>query len=277
MRPTGLLSNVQTTNCGNLKTQPAPGRRRLAEMHHNSVRAKNWLRVGSCVWRVLSYVGGLGEESALVDDPEHPLRRRLQAAIDEHDYSESAWYFVLSAIPLMSDPAKKSKHLSAAEFCWLLHDQALDLYGPQAGDILREWGIQSTQDFGRIVFALVDVGLINASEGDSPEQFDDVFEFDQVFHCRSRPRPSLLRFRLSTIFFVTTATAVTLAGYARLGLTGALFTVVGTLAGIIGLVCLYSAVTQGGKGRLLALAMGGFFLHAAAWLLYLLVASPYLR
>jgi uncharacterized repeat protein (TIGR04138 family) len=54
-------------------------------------------------------------------------------------------------------------------------------YGPFARMVLDGWGIQSTIDFGRIVFNLIEVKLMSRQEHDSIEDFMDVYNFDVVF------------------------------------------------------------------------------------------------
>ena len=54
-------------------------------------------------------------------------------------------------------------------------------FGPLAGHVWRAWGVRETLDWGRIVFLLVEEGLLNRQETDSLEDFRDGFEFDAAF------------------------------------------------------------------------------------------------
>jgi len=47
--------------------------------------------------------------------------------------------------------------------------------------VLQHWGIHSTEDLGDIVFALVECGVLIRQEGDSREDFRDVFDFEEAF------------------------------------------------------------------------------------------------
>jgi uncharacterized repeat protein (TIGR04138 family) len=47
--------------------------------------------------------------------------------------------------------------------------------------VLDYWGIKKTQDFGEIVFTLVDAGLMSKTEEDSLKDFRDVYDFEEVF------------------------------------------------------------------------------------------------
>ncbi len=48
--------------------------------------------------------------------------------------------------------------------------------------VLEHWGITSTGDIGRMVFTLVDVGLLVTQPGDDAgSEFNDVFTFPEAF------------------------------------------------------------------------------------------------
>ncbi len=44
---------------------------------------------------------------------------------------------------------------------------------------LESWGIKATDDFGEIVYNLIEVDLMKKSEHDRREDFDGVFDFDK--------------------------------------------------------------------------------------------------
>ncbi|HEX8903242.1 MAG TPA: Minf_1886 family protein, partial [Longimicrobiaceae bacterium] len=60
-------------------------------------------------------------------------------------------------------------------------DLALERYGPMARSVLEYWGIRDTRDFGEIVFALVELGILVKQDGDSLDDFDGVFCFADAF------------------------------------------------------------------------------------------------
>ncbi len=77
--------------------------------------------------------------------------------------------------------AEDSRHVCGRELCIGLRDFAIDRYGMLAKSVLNKWGIHCTRDFGNIIFAMVDVGLMRTTDEDCIEDFDAVFEFDDVF------------------------------------------------------------------------------------------------
>ncbi len=77
--------------------------------------------------------------------------------------------------------AIQSSHVSGQELCIGLRDYAVECFGPLAPVVLRHWGVKRTEDFGRIVFAMIDAGLLRKTADDSMEDFVGVFDFDEAF------------------------------------------------------------------------------------------------
>lgn len=76
---------------------------------------------------------------------------------------------------------KLNRHVSGIQLCWGLRDLAMQRWGLMASAVLRHWGIKSTTDFGAMVFALVNAGMLQKQQNDDQDDFDDVFEFDDAF------------------------------------------------------------------------------------------------
>ncbi|RME36334.1 MAG: hypothetical protein D6788_11810 [Planctomycetota bacterium] len=74
-----------------------------------------------------------------------------------------------------------NRHVSGRELCWALRDYALKRWGLLARTVLESWNIRSTEDFGRIVFGFIEFDMMRKQEGDSIEDFIDVYRFDEVF------------------------------------------------------------------------------------------------
>ncbi len=75
----------------------------------------------------------------------------------------------------------ESRHVSGQELCLALRDYAIERYGLLARSVLAKWGIRRTDDFGRIVFAMVDAGLMRTTDEDRLEDFQGVYDFDEEF------------------------------------------------------------------------------------------------
>ena len=83
------------------------------------------------------------------------------------------------------DASDESKHVSGQQLCLGLRDYAIEKYGRLAGTVLEHWGLYTTDDFGRIVFAMVEVGLMRKTEEDTPEDFMGVYDFAEAFNPAS--------------------------------------------------------------------------------------------
>jgi uncharacterized repeat protein (TIGR04138 family) len=77
--------------------------------------------------------------------------------------------------------ADASRHITGRQLCEGLRDLAIDRWGLMAPSVLRQWNVRSTHDFGRIVFAMIEAGLLQKQPGDTLADFDDVFDFRQAF------------------------------------------------------------------------------------------------
>ena len=99
---------------------------------------------------------------------------RLRARNDR--YNERAYLFVLAAIEYLQGRLEFRRHVSGGELAWACRDFALRQFGLFAPQVLAYWGVQSTSDLGRMVYTLVDIGLLSTQPGDRVEDFDGVFD-----------------------------------------------------------------------------------------------------
>jgi uncharacterized repeat protein (TIGR04138 family) len=82
---------------------------------------------------------------------------------------------------LTGDLDRPDRHISGQDLCIGLRDFAIEHYGLLARTVLAHWNIHRTEDFGKIVFAMVAAGLMRKAEHDSEADFVGVFDFDEVF------------------------------------------------------------------------------------------------
>ncbi len=89
--------------------------------------------------------------------------------------------FIESLGGLDAVSVQMDRHVSGEELCWGLRDLALKQWGLMAPAVLRVWGINSTKDFGRMVFALVESDLLQKQPEDQLDDFDHIYDFDREF------------------------------------------------------------------------------------------------
>lgn len=73
------------------------------------------------------------------------------------------------------------RHVSGQELCHGLRNYAIDQYGMLAGVVLNHWNVRRTEDFGRIVFGMVEAKLLRKTDEDRFEDFQGVFDFREAF------------------------------------------------------------------------------------------------
>lgn len=72
-------------------------------------------------------------------------------------------------------------HVSGQQLCLGLRDFAILQYGMLAPAVLRHWNIVRTEDFGRIVYAMIEGGVMSKTADDSVEDFSSVYDFEEAF------------------------------------------------------------------------------------------------
>ena len=107
------------------------------------------------------------------------------------DYSVEAYYFIQQGIQLASErvhgpyietaPRPGTRHVTGRQLCETLRALAIERWGYMASVVLRTWGIKSTRDFGRVVFAFVEAGHWQKTPTDSVDDFDSVYSFRETF------------------------------------------------------------------------------------------------
>ncbi len=96
-------------------------------------------------------------------------------------YKADAYEFVMQALWFTQKKLKRNGHISGKELLGGIKEFALDQYGPMAKTVIRHWGINTTEDFGEIVFNMVNSGLMRKNENDSCDEFKNGYDFDKVF------------------------------------------------------------------------------------------------
>jgi len=96
-------------------------------------------------------------------------------------YKPEAYIFILKAMRYAHTRPGRRGHLTGQEFARVIAEFVRSLYGPLAKNVLEDWGIRETLDFGRIVYDLIDVGQMSKLPEDSLDDFRDVYAFDEEF------------------------------------------------------------------------------------------------
>ena len=85
------------------------------------------------------------------------------------------------------------RHVSGKELTEGLRQFVLQEFGPMSMSVLRAWGIQRTEDFGEIVFNLVESGKFGKTEKDTRADFANGYDFFEAFGKPYEVEPAAAR------------------------------------------------------------------------------------
>jgi len=111
----------------------------------------------------------------------------------ETRYDIGAYYFLKDALDftvkrVMESNQGEHRHVSASELSHGFRDLALQEFGPMASTLLSEWGIQTCNDIGIMVFQLIQEGAFGKQDSDTQEDFSTVFNLLQSLDAPFLPK-----------------------------------------------------------------------------------------
>jgi uncharacterized repeat protein (TIGR04138 family) len=101
-------------------------------------------------------------------------------------YKDDAYEFVLEALSYTQKKRKRIRHVSGGELLDGIRDLLVEQFGPMTLRVLDHWGIKSTEDFGNIVFNLVERRVLSKTDEDTIESFRNVYDLETVFNSEYR-------------------------------------------------------------------------------------------
>jgi uncharacterized repeat protein (TIGR04138 family) len=96
-------------------------------------------------------------------------------------YRPEAYFWLLRALEFARRRFRRAGHVTGRELLEGTRLLALEEYGPMALEVFDHWGLSRSEDIGRMVFDLVEEGLLKRTEEDQIEDFAGVYDFRQVF------------------------------------------------------------------------------------------------
>jgi uncharacterized repeat protein (TIGR04138 family) len=109
------------------------------------------------------------------------VARVTEIAERDGRFNVECFLFVFEALSYAQAKFGKKRHVTGKELLEALKELALERYGPMSMSVFEHWGVETTDDFGEIVFLLVDQGLLGKTSSDSKEDFHQVYSFEDVF------------------------------------------------------------------------------------------------
>jgi uncharacterized repeat protein (TIGR04138 family) len=101
-------------------------------------------------------------------------------------YEEDGYFFVRNALDFTAKTLGKpstgaNRHITGGELLEGIRAFAIQEFGPMALTVFHTWGIRTTEDFGEIVFNLVEAGVLGKTDTDRRSDFSDGFDFREAF------------------------------------------------------------------------------------------------
>ena len=107
-------------------------------------------------------------------------------------YHREAYLFVREALDhtqrLITKNGKEPlRHVSGQELLGGIRGYALQQFGPMTLTVLDAWGVRACEDFGEIVFNMVESSLLSKTQSDSRDDFKGGYDFEDAFQKPFRP------------------------------------------------------------------------------------------
>lgn len=110
------------------------------------------------------------------------FKKLCEVVAADRRYKIDAYLFVYEALDYtVREITREKRHVTGGELLEGIRQYALKSFGVFGKVVFNSWGVKETQDFGNIVFSLVERGLMGKTESDSIDDFTEVFNFDSAF------------------------------------------------------------------------------------------------
>jgi uncharacterized repeat protein (TIGR04138 family) len=113
---------------------------------------------------------------------EDDIRRIVQA---DPRYPYEAYVFVQEALRhtqrALGRNKPDQKHVGGKELLEGIRLFALKSFGPMVPTMLEEWGVHSCEDFGEIVFNMIEYKVASKTETDTRADFKGGYDFNEAF------------------------------------------------------------------------------------------------
>lgn len=103
------------------------------------------------------------------------LQQAITLSRQDSRYPAAAFLYLMDTLREMLDARKEGDHVTGKEVCLALRQNLQKDFSLMAPDVLKSWNIVETNDFGNMVYDMVDAGLFSTSPQDSRADFVDVY------------------------------------------------------------------------------------------------------
>jgi uncharacterized repeat protein (TIGR04138 family) len=109
-------------------------------------------------------------------------------------FGRNAYFFVLDALDYTmlqlgrDELTGEERHVGARELLAGIQEYAVDQFGAMASLVFEQWGARTSEDFGEVVFNLIDAGLLSRRPQDTRLDFIGAADFMRAFAEKRRER-----------------------------------------------------------------------------------------
>src|SRR3569623_1578631 len=101
-------------------------------------------------------------------------------------YHREAYVFLREALEFTQKSISRAnknqvRHITGQELLNGICEYGLAVFGPMTITVLEEWGINSCEDFGHMVFLMIENNFLRKTDQDRPEDFKCGYNFDEAF------------------------------------------------------------------------------------------------
>jgi uncharacterized repeat protein (TIGR04138 family) len=116
------------------------------------------------------------------------IRKEIILSGRDNRYKVEGYSFVLQGLNFYYVKTGEKRHFTGNELARGFIEFAHKQYGPTACDVLKSWGIHTTDDLGHIVYNLIEIKLISKNEKDALEDFFNVIDIKDYLEKKDNYR-----------------------------------------------------------------------------------------
>lgn len=116
------------------------------------------------------------------------IRNEIILSGRDNRYKLEGYGFVLQGLNFYYAKTGEKRHFTGNELAKGFIEFAHKQFGPLTYDVLKSWGIHTTDDFGYIVYNLIEIKLISKNEKDALEDFFNVINIKEYLNKKDNYR-----------------------------------------------------------------------------------------
>lgn len=111
----------------------------------------------------------------------------VDAVVAKHrQFDRDAYFFLKEALDFTVHQFKKGRstgsgHVSGQQLLEGIRQYALKQFGPMVPTVFGYWNLEQCEDFGMMVYHLIEIGVFGKSDRDSLEDFQGGYSFHEAF------------------------------------------------------------------------------------------------